>query len=125
MSKKSIIIFVVVVLVAIVGIVLAAGSGNTSTSPAPVSSGTSTDASRSKMYGMAEVATHNSASSCWSAVNGSVYDLTSWISEHPGGSRAILGICGKDGSAAFNNQHEGERRPANELAGFKIGLLGQ
>ena len=146
MSKKSIIIFVVVVLIIIVGIVLATGSGNTSTIPqpqaqdnlspvntdtsatqssAPVSSGTSTDVPRSKMYGMAEVATHNSASSCWSAVNGSVYDLTSWISEHPGGSKAILGICGKDGSAAFNDQHEGERRPANELAGFKIGLLGQ
>jgi cytochrome b involved in lipid metabolism len=56
-------------------------------------------------------------------VNGGVYDLTSWIGQHPGGSKAILGICGKDGSAAFNEQHSSQRRPANELAGFKIGVL--
>lgn len=144
MSKKSIGIFIVIALVVIVGIVLAAGSGNSSNSrpqgqygrppmggdagsvPAPVSSATSSDnASRMKMYGMTEVAMHNSASSCWSAINGSVYDLTSWIGKHPGGQQAILSICGKDGSAAFNDQHDGQRRPANELAGFKIGLLGQ
>jgi cytochrome b involved in lipid metabolism len=52
-----------------------------------------------------------------------VYDLTAWISKHPGGERAILSICGKDGSAAFNDQHGGQRRPANELSGFKIGTI--
>jgi hypothetical protein len=56
-------------------------------------------------------------------INGGVYDLTAWISKHPGGERAILSICGKDGSAAFNDQHGGQRRPANELSGFKIGTI--
>ena len=143
MSKKSIVIFAVIAIVAIIGIVLATGSSapsgyqpqaqndrpvtDTSASGAPVSSSStaSSDAPRVKMYGMAEVATHNSASSCWSAINGNVYDLTSWIGRHPGGQGAILSICGKDGSAAFDDQHGGERRPANELAGFKIGQLGQ
>lgn len=74
-------------------------------------------------YTMTQVATHASASSCWSVINGGVYDLTSWIGQHPGGSKAILGICGKDGSSAFNDQHGGQRRPANELTGFKIGAL--
>lgn len=74
-------------------------------------------------YAMADVATHNSGTSCWSAINGDVYDLTSWINQHPGGPQAILIICGKDGSAAFNDQHGGQRRPANELTGFKIGTL--
>ncbi|MEN9913053.1 MAG: hypothetical protein RLY66_461 [Candidatus Parcubacteria bacterium] len=133
MSKKSVIIFIVIALVAIIGIVLATSSGNQSdyqpqgqdiVSSTPEST-TTTDTSRMKMYGMTEVATHNNASSCWSAINGSVYDLTSWIGRHPGGEGAILSICGKDGSSAFNDQHGGERRPANELAGFKIGLLGQ
>ena len=76
-----------------------------------------------KGYTLAQVATHNSVSSCWSTVNGKVYDLTSWIGRHPGGQQAILSICGKDGSAAFNDQHSGQRRPANELAGFLIGSL--
>ena len=74
-------------------------------------------------YTMAQVAKHTSASSCWSAINGNVYDLTSWVNQHPGGAQAILSICGIDGSAAFNDQHGGQRRPANELAGFKIGPL--
>lgn len=74
-------------------------------------------------YTLAQVATHNSASSCWSAVNGNVYDLSSWIGNHPGGQEAILSICGKDGSAAFNGQHEGQQKQADVLAGFKIGAL--
>lgn len=74
-------------------------------------------------FTMAVVATHDTSSSCWTAINGSVYDVTSWISQHPGGSEAIISLCGIDGSSAFNDQHGGQRRPANELAGFKIGTL--
>ena len=76
-------------------------------------------------YTLADVAMHNTGTSCWSTINGGVYDLTSWINQHPGGPEAILSICGKDGSAAFNDQHGGQRRPANELAGFQIGTLVQ
>jgi cytochrome b involved in lipid metabolism len=79
----------------------------------------------SDAYTLAEIGKHNNASSCYAAINGFVYDLTSWISQHPGGPDKILNICGTDGSAAFNGQHGGERRPANELAGFKIGTLAQ
>lgn len=74
-------------------------------------------------YTMSDVATHATAASCWTAVNGSVYDVTSWINQHPGGSRAILGMCGKDASSAFDNQHGGQSRPEAELASFKIGIL--
>ena len=35
---------------------------------------------------LSEVALHSSGDDCWSAVDGNVYDLTKWISEHPGGS---------------------------------------
>ncbi|MEK7194180.1 MAG: cytochrome b5-like heme/steroid binding domain-containing protein [Patescibacteria group bacterium] len=69
------------------------------------------------------VAKHNSRSSCWSAINGSVYDLTSWIPNHPGGKQAILSLCGIDGSQSFNNQHGGSSKVARILGGFKIGTL--
>jgi cytochrome b involved in lipid metabolism len=72
---------------------------------------------------MADVQKHNSATTCWSAVNGTVYDLTSWVNAHPGGKAAILMICGKDGSALFNAQHGGSGKVANILAKFKIGAL--
>jgi cytochrome b involved in lipid metabolism len=74
-------------------------------------------------YTMATVATHNTSSNCWTAVNGSVYNVTSWISQHPGGAGAILGMCGVDASSAFDAQHGGQRRPESELASFKIGTL--
>lgn len=74
-------------------------------------------------FTMAEVAMHSSAQSCWSAINGNVYDLTSWIPNHPGGPDKILQLCGTDGSAKFNGQHGGSPQQATVLAGFKIGVL--
>lgn len=73
----------------------------------------------------ATVAEHNSRESCWSSINGNVYDLTSWIPQHPGGEQAILQLCGKDGSAKFNGMHGGSATQENILAGFKIGVLVQ
>jgi cytochrome b involved in lipid metabolism len=93
-------------------------------SPAPTSSSVAGgQAANARIYTLAEVAAHSNAASCWSAINGDVYDLTQWIAKHPGGEGAILGICGKDGSAAFNGQHGGQSRPENILSGFKIGAL--
>jgi cytochrome b involved in lipid metabolism len=89
-------------------------SDKTTTTPPAKASGT---------YTLTDVAIHNSGTNCWSAINGGVYDLTSWINQHPGGPQAILRICGKDGSSAFNTKHGGQNRPTNELAGFKIGTL--
>lgn len=74
---------------------------------------------------LATVATHNTRTSCWSTINGSVYDLTSWVPNHPGGEEAILKICGVDGSALFNGKHGGGAKQATVLAGFKIGTLVQ
>ena len=76
-------------------------------------------------YTLAQIATHNTQASCWTTINGSVYNVTTWINQHPGGAQAILGLCGIDGSGAFNGQHGGQRRPASELASFKIGTLVQ
>ena len=89
-------------------------SSTTTPSPSTTTPGT---------YTMAQVAQHNSGGSCWTAINGNVYDVTSWIGQHPGGSGAILSLCGIDGSAAFNGQHGGQGRPAQELASFQIGTL--
>lgn len=95
---------------------------NTDTSGA---SGTSEATSLPTPSGIAlsEVAQHNTRSTCWSAINGGVYDLTSWIPNHPGGEQAIISLCGIDGSSAFNRQHGGSRKVLAVLAGFKIGTL--
>lgn len=90
---------------------------NTSSQP----NGTATPVQRT--YTLADVARHATEQSCWSAINGNVYDLTEWVTNHPGGSRAILSICGKDGSAAFSGKHGGQERPEQTLKSFLIGTL--
>lgn len=100
-------------------------SSSTTAVPAVVSTETQATTSTpiASGYSSAEVSTHTDATSCWTSIDGKVYDVTSWISEHPGGSAAILSLCGRDGSAAFNAQHGGQRRPESELAQFYIGVL--
>ncbi len=74
-------------------------------------------------YTMAQVRANNTARSCWSAIDGFVYDLTRWINSHPGGSGAILFLCGTDGTNAFKAQHENQSRPAIRLDSYRIGPL--
>jgi cytochrome b involved in lipid metabolism len=76
-----------------------------------------------KTYTSAQVASHNSGSSCWGVVNNNVYDLTSYVSSHRGGASAIQALCGKDATSAFTGQHGGESSPTNVLASFKLGTL--
>ncbi len=92
-------------------------------SPAASASAASS-AAASGAITMADVAKHASSSDCWAAISGNVYDLTKWISQHPGGSGPIVGMCGKDGTAGFEGQHAGQGRPAQELANFLVGPLG-
>ncbi len=87
------------------------GARSTATSPA---SGT---------YTLAQVAQHNSATSCWAAIDGGVYDLTQWVNSHPGGPQRILNLCGTDASDAFEAQHDSQQRPNTQLATFRIGNL--
>jgi cytochrome b involved in lipid metabolism len=72
---------------------------------------------------MANVASNNSQASCWSVINGNVYNLTQWINGHPGGMSVIIAICGRDGSSSFNNRHQGQSTPAEILAGYLLGPL--
>jgi cytochrome b involved in lipid metabolism len=71
-----------------------------------------------------EIKTHNLKSDCWSIVNGNVYNLTSYVKNHPGGASVIANICGKDGSKAFVNQHNTQGKPNNVLSSFLLGPVG-
>lgn len=74
-------------------------------------------------YTMAQVKANNTAKSCWSIIDGYVYNLTNWINSHPGGSGAILFLCGTDGTNAFKAQHENQTRPAVRLDAYRLGPL--
>ncbi len=79
--------------------------------------------SGSKTYTMTEIAAANSAENCLSVINSKVYNLTEWIKKHPGGQKAILGICGKDGTEAFTKQHGGGPKFMQTLSGFEAGEM--
>lgn len=74
-------------------------------------------------YTRAQVAENNRAASCWTIIDGGVYNLTSWGREHPGGSGAIYALCGTDGSGSFSSKHGGQSRPLSELRKYYLGPL--
>lgn len=70
-----------------------------------------------------QVSQHAAATDCWTIIGKNVYDLTSYVNQHPGGPSRIIGICGANGSSAFKGQHMSDRGVAQVLASFKVGKL--
>jgi cytochrome b involved in lipid metabolism len=91
--------------------------------PSTAATPTPTPTTSTAALTMNKVRENNSASSCWSVISGNVYDLTNWISAHPGGNSAITSLCGVDGTSAFNSQHRGQSRPESRLSSFLLGKL--
>merc|ERR1719188_301235 len=56
-------------------------------------------------YSMDEVAKHTSKTDCWVVLHGNVLNVTSFLSQHPGGELAILTFAGKDATAEFDMIH--------------------
>ena len=98
-----------------------ASASPASASPASVATPTASAPGRS--YTLVEVRQHDSTASCWAVVDGTVYDLTDWISRHPGGAQRILGLCGRDASADFAAQHGSAALPNETIRSFRIGEL--
>lgn len=74
-----------------------------------------------KEYTVEEVAKHNSKDDLWLIVKDKVYDLTSYVGDHPGGE-SILNNPGADNTQGFF----GEQHPAHVfeyIEEFRIGNL--
>lgn len=84
---------------------------------------TSTISSTTPIYTITEIAIHKDATSCYSVINNSVYDLTAFVNMHPGGKGAILSICGSDGTEKFMKKHKGSDKFMKILTRYKIGSL--
>ena len=91
--------------------------------PAATPTATPTPSATASGYTMAQVAANNSAKSCWAVIEGSVYNLTNWINSHPGGSGAIISLCGTEATSSFNAQHANQSRPSSRLSGYLLGPL--
>ena len=84
------------------------------------------DNKNEQIYKLSQVAENNNKNSCWTVIEGNVYNITSYIPNHPGGEDDILKVCGKDGSTLFAKPTEHKEGGANNvLNGFKIGTMSQ
>ncbi|VVC93411.1 unnamed protein product [Leptidea sinapis] len=69
-----------------------------------------------------EVAKHKNQSSVWIIIHDSVYDVTSYLEEHPGGSDILLEVAGKDGTQGFEDiAHSDDAREL--LKKYKVGVI--
>ncbi|KAL2519260.1 Cytochrome b5 [Abeliophyllum distichum] len=75
-----------------------------------------------KLYSMEEASQHNTQEDCWVVIDGKVYDVSSYLDEHPGGDDVLLGATGKDATDEFEDA--GHSKSARELMeSFCIGEL--
>ncbi|KAJ9183890.1 hypothetical protein P3X46_007689 [Hevea brasiliensis] len=75
------------------------------------------------VYSKAEVSLHNNRAECWIIIKDKVYDVTSYVEEHPGGD-AILTHAGDDSTEGFYGpQHA--TRVFDMIDDFYIGDLEQ
>lgn len=97
-------------------------SGTPSTPDTDPGTDSLTSATPVTSYSLSEIAKHGDATSCWTMIEDKVYDLTEYIEKHPGGSKAILAICGEDGTSSFNAMPAGVMTAARlALSKFVIG----
>lgn len=75
-------------------------------------------AAGSRSVSLSEVQQHNRDGDCWVAVHGQVYDVSSFVDEHPGGAEAILQLAGSDATRSFDIVH-----PKSMLRNLPPGLL--
>lgn len=69
-----------------------------------------------------EVKKHNNSESTWMVIHNDVYDVTTFLNEHPGGPDSLLEFAGLDGTTAFEDV--GHSSDAREMMRkYKIGTL--
>jgi len=96
-------------------------------------SNTDTTTDKSALFTTEQVAAHSTKSDCWTVIEGSVYDITSYVPRHPGGDEILL-ACGTDSTTLFmqrettSGQSVGSGTPhsgsaQSRLSSLKIGTL--
>ncbi|KND02517.1 uncharacterized protein SPPG_02976 [Spizellomyces punctatus DAOM BR117] len=74
-------------------------------------------------YSWEEVAKHKARDDCWIVVNGKVYDVTDFLSQHPAGPGPIMAHAGTDATAVFTDIHSEDAHVLK--ASYVIGHIGQ
>ncbi|KAG5723561.1 Ceramide very long chain fatty acid hydroxylase SCS7 [Termitomyces sp. T112] len=78
------------------------------------------------IYTAEDLAAHKTASSCWVSRQGKVYDVTSFLHDHPGGDDYILKYAGEDINIVMKDKDEHDHSDSayEMLEEYVIGRLG-
>ncbi len=79
-----------------------------------------------KGYSLKDIASHNTAGDCWMAIHGQVYDVTTYLPDHPSRPEVIERLCGKEASEAYDTKTKGRRHSQEadrQLESYLIGVL--
>ncbi|GAA0151703.1 oxidoreductase [Lithospermum erythrorhizon] len=60
-----------------------------------------------KKISYSEVSSHNTPNDCWVIINAKAYNVTNFLSEHPGGDEVLLAAAGMDASDEFEDAGHG------------------
>lgn len=75
------------------------------------------------VYTLKQISEHKSDDDCWVAVDNRVYNITNWLSRHPGGKSILFNFAGTDCSDEFRTFHY---KPNYKLLNsFCVGTLHQ
>ena len=69
---------------------------------------------------LSEIQRHTAKNNCWLIIDGLVYDVTSYLNDHPGGFEVFLQNAGGDATKGFNNAEHSEQAK-KDMANFLIG----
>jgi len=80
----------------------------------------------SKTFTPADVAKHTAAANdgLYVIIDDTVYDVTGFVDEHPGGAKILKRVCGKDASKQFWKYHN-ESVLKKYAPKLKIGTIGE
>lgn len=77
---------------------------------------------------MAEIAKHSTVKDCWLLISNKIYNVSNYLTAHPGGVSAISPYCGKEATRSFQTKDLGRPHSsyANQLlTDYYIGDLNQ
>lgn len=122
MKNKLIALVVILIIVFIGGFIFYSNSAKTSSSTNSSTNEQKKQTTESATaYTLSDVAKHNNQSSCWMAIDGKVYDFTSYIPQHP--NTDIVDGCGKDATSMYNEVRKHQGKADSMLPDYLIGEL--
>lgn len=79
-----------------------------------------------RTYDLAEVARHARPDDCWLAIDAQVYDLSTYVPQHPADPSVLAPWCGREASQAYHTKMKGRPHSpyANQLLPrYRIGAV--